>query len=46
MNKEINFDNIAAMLCGEALTEEQMEDVKEFQKQYDEAHDKKTADNH
>ena len=45
MNKEINFDNIAAMLCGDKLTDKQVEDVKELQKQYDEAHEKKTANN-
>ena len=39
---EINFDNIAAMLCGEELDETQQEDVKKLREQYDRKHKFKT----
>lgn len=32
---EINFDSIAAMMCGQKLTEDQKKDVEEFNRQYD-----------
>ncbi len=32
----INFDSVAAMLCGEELTDEQKKDVEQFNQAYDE----------
>ena len=37
MSDSINFDSVAAMLCGQPLNEEQKEDVKKFNEAYDKA---------
>ena len=34
---EVNFDTIGKMLCGYILTKDQKEEVKQFNKEFDEA---------
>ncbi len=35
--KEINFNSISAMLCGDELTDEQKRDIEAFNNEYDNA---------
>ena len=44
-NKTTTYKSVAAMLCGKKLTENQKKDIEQYNKAYDEAHEKKIAKN-